>query len=143
MCFTSSSSLNITSWNLLNDHDGEVFHGVPAPIEVLSHWFQDLLVSDVISVAIEADVQSVLRQANVLFWALSALYLVNCALGLTVSRCAHLVGSLGHSASKRVGRFDVSTSLTPSAVAWPVAILFLLPGAFSDEDKCFHFRIHV
>ena len=60
MCFTSSSSLNITHWDLLNDDDGKVFHGVPAPIEVFSHWFQDLLVSDVISVAIEADVQGIL-----------------------------------------------------------------------------------
>ena len=111
---------------------------MPAPIEVLSHWFLNLFVFDVRPVAIEAEMQSILRRADVLLSALPALYLVNCAHGLAVSRCAHLVGFSGHSALEPVGRFDVSTSLTPSAVAWPVSILFLFPGAFSDEDKCFH-----
>ena len=45
---------------LLNDHDGQVFHGMSTSIEVLSHWFLCLLVFDVIFVAIEADVQGVL-----------------------------------------------------------------------------------
>ena len=58
--FTSSSSLNITLWDLLNDHDGKVFHGVPTFVEVLSHWFLCLLVFDVISVAVEANVQGIL-----------------------------------------------------------------------------------
>ena len=110
-------------------------------IEVLSHWFLHLLVFDVVSVTIEPDVQGILGRTKVLFWALPALYPVNCALGLAISSCVHLVGfsgSLGVSALERVCGFDVSASLTPSAVAWPVSILFLLPGSFSDEDKCFH-----
>ena len=108
---------------------------MPTSIEVLSHWFQDLLVFDVISVAIEADVQSILRRADVLFWALSALYLVNCALGLTVSSCAHLVGSLGDSASEPVGRFDVSTSLTPLLLhgLFPFFSFFLVPSVMKTN----------
>ena len=127
---------------------------VPMLIEVLSHWFLNLLVFDVISVAIEADVQGILGRTNILLSALPALYHVNCVLGLAGSSRAHLVGFLGHSVSGFLGDsvsgflggsalecvcgFDVSTSLTPSAVAWPVAILLLFPGTFSDEDKCFH-----
>ena len=86
MFFTSSSGLNIPCWNLLNDHDGEVFHGVPAPIKVLSHWFQDLFVSDVIFVTIEADVQGILCRTDVLLLALSAPNQIDRTLGLTASQ---------------------------------------------------------
>ena len=73
MFFASSSSLNITLWNLFDDHDGKVFHGVSTSIEVLSHWFLYLHVSNVISVAIEADVQGILCRADILFVAFLAL----------------------------------------------------------------------
>ena len=128
--------LNIVS-RLFNDRDGKVFHGVSTLIEVLSHRFQNLLVFDVTSVTIEADVQGILGQTNILFWALPALYHVNCALGLAVSRCVHLVGFLGFGtdrASESICGFDVLAGFAASAVAWPVSILFLFPGTFSDED---------
>ena len=73
MFFASSSSLNITLWDLFNDHDRKVFNGVSTLIEVLSHWFLHLLFSDVISVAIEADVQGILCRADILFVAFLAL----------------------------------------------------------------------
>ena len=107
-------------------------------IEVLSYRFLRLLVSDVISVAIEADVQGIIGRSTILFSALPALYQVHSALGLAVSRCAHLVGFLGDSASELICGFDVSTGLTASPVPWPVSILSLFPGTFSDEDRCFH-----
>ena len=134
MFFTSSSSLNITSWNLLNDHDGEVFHGMSTPIEVLSHRFLNLLVFDVRPVAIEAEMQGILCWTYVLLLALFALYDIHTTLGLAVSRCAHLEGLSGHRASKRVGRLEVSTSLAPSTVTWPVFIL-RFPGTFSDGKR--------
>ena len=136
MFFTSSSSLNITLWNLLNDHDRKVIHGVSTSIEVFSHCrFLRLLVSDVRSVAIDPDVQGILGRSNVLLAALPALYRVYRALGLAGGRCAHLVRFLGDSTSKPVSGFDVSTSLTAFGVAWPVSIL---PGSFSDEGRHFH-----
>ena len=78
--FTSSSSLNITVWNLFNDHDGKVFHGVSTSIEVLSHYrFLCFLFSNVASVASEADVEGILCRADipVFFSALFALYQVD------------------------------------------------------------------
>ena len=135
MFFTSSSSLNITVWNLLNDHDGKVIHGVSTSIEVLSHCrFLCFHVSDVISVAVEADVQGILCHSNVLLAAPPALYQVHSALGLTGSRCAHLVGSFGDSTLERVGGLDVSASNTAFGVTWPVSI----PDTFGDEDRHVH-----
>ena len=125
--FPSPSELNVIVSKLLNDHDGQVFHGMSTSIEVLSHWFL-CLVFDVISMAIEADVQGILCQTDILFWALPALYQIDHTLCLAGSRCVHLVGFFGHSASKHVCGFDVSTSLTASPVAWPVSIP---PSAFS------------
>ena len=85
MFFTSSSSLNITLWNLFNDHDRKVFRGVSTSTKVLSHYrflcflFSDVVFSDVVSVAIEADVEGILCRADipVLFLAFLALYQVD------------------------------------------------------------------
>ena len=126
MFFTSSSSLNITRWDLLNDHDTKVFRGVSTSIEVLRHWFLHFLAFDVISVAIEADVQGILCSSNVLFSALPALYQIDHTLGLAGSRCVHLVGFASDSASECVRGFDMLAGLTAPAVAWPVS---LFPGA--------------
>ena len=120
---------------------------MPTSIEVLSHRFLYILVFDVVSVAIEADVQGIVCRTDVLFWALPTLYEIDHTLRLAGSRFEHLVAFLGNSASESICGFDVSTSLTASPVAWLVSILsilFLFPGffcfrgAFIDEDKCFH-----
>ena len=66
VCFTSSSSLNITLWDPLNDHDRKVIHGVSTSIEVLSHYrflcflVSNVVFSDVVLVGIEADVEGIL-----------------------------------------------------------------------------------
>ena len=131
MFFTSSSSLNITLWNLFNDHDGKVIHGVSTSIEVFSHCrFLRLLVFDVRSVAIEPDVQGILGRSNVLLSALLAPYRVYSALGLAGSRCAHLVRYLGDSTLKPVSGFDMSAGLTAFGVAWPVSIP---PGTHTNQ----------
>ena len=89
MCFTLSSTL----WDLFNERNGTVFfHGVSTLIEVFSHWFLYLHVSDVISVTIEADVQDIFCWTDVMFVAFLALYQVDHTLWLTGGRCAHLVG---------------------------------------------------
>ena len=69
-----------------------------------------------------------------MFLALPALYQIDHTLCLAGSRCAHLVGSFGDSASECVGGFDMSTSNAASAVAWPVSIA---PGTFGDGDRHF------
>ena len=65
--FPSSSELNVIVLNLLNHHDGKVFHGMSTSIEVLSHCrflcllvFDARSVADVRSVTFEADVQRIL-----------------------------------------------------------------------------------
>ena len=88
MFFASSSSLNITLWNLLNDHDGKVIRGVLTFIEVFSHCrFLRLFVSDVILVVIEANVQGSLCQTDILFWAFSTLNQIDYTHCLAGSRC--------------------------------------------------------
>ena len=80
MFFTSYFSLNITLWDPLNDHDRKVFRGVSTSIEVLSHYrFLCFLFSNVVSVAIEVDVEGILCRADipVLFSALLALYQID------------------------------------------------------------------
>ena len=79
--------------------------------------------------------QGILCHSNVLLSALPALNQIDYTLGLAVSRCAHLVGFAGDSASECVGGFDVLTSFTASPVTWPVSIL---PGSCGDGDRHFH-----
>ena len=107
-------------------------------IEVLSHRFLHLLVFDVMSVAIEADVQAILCRTNVLLLALPALYEIDHTLRLAYGMCAHLVGFSSDFTSERVGHFDMSTIFTASLVTWPVSIF---PGSCGDGDKHFHLDI--
>ena len=75
--FPPSSELNVIIPKFFNDHDHKVFHGVSTSIEMLSHWFLYLHVSDVMSVAIEADLQGILCRADILFVAFLALYQID------------------------------------------------------------------
>ena len=59
--FPSSSELNVIIPKFFNDHDGKVVYGVSRLIEVFSHCrFLCFHFSDVISVAIEANVEGIL-----------------------------------------------------------------------------------
>ena len=60
----SSSQLYIISPYL---GDYQVLHGVSGEIEVSSHWFICFVGLDVRSVAIEADVEGILRFTDILF----------------------------------------------------------------------------
>ena len=111
-----------------------MFHGMSTSIEMLNHWFL-CLVFDVISMAIEADVQGILCQTDILFWALPALYQIDHTLCLAGGRCVHLVRFFGDRASECICGLDVLTSFTASAVTWAVSIF---PGSCGDGDRHFH-----
>ena len=59
--FPPSSELNVIILKFFNDHDGKVCHGVSTFVEVLcNRILLNLHVFDVMSVAIEANVQGIL-----------------------------------------------------------------------------------
>ena len=67
--FPPSSELNVIIPKFFNDHDGKVFHGVSTSIKVLSHFrFLCFHVSDITSVAIEADGRAFFVEPTYCLW---------------------------------------------------------------------------
>ena len=59
-------------WDLLNDHDSEIFHGMSILVEMCSNWFPCPVMFDVRSVASELFLQSILCHTYILYATLTA-----------------------------------------------------------------------
>ena len=58
--------------DLLNDRDGEIFHGMSILVEVCSNWFPCPVMFDVRSVASESFLQGILCHTNILYGTVTA-----------------------------------------------------------------------
>ena len=132
-----SSGLIIIRLNLLNDHDGEVLHGMSREVEVFRNWLLCPIVPDIRSEVSEMFVQGILCLAHVLWAPFTppAFNQIDYVLSLAGGKCAHWVGLACSSAFETVSDLDVFTSLTVTAVAWSV---FTCDGDSIDSihDSC-------
>ena len=87
-----------------------------------SHWFLELLVSDVTAVSIEADMERVLCLHHVLQFAFPALDEVDDVPRLAGCCCSYVVGAAGGSAHESILGLDVLAGSASGVTAWTAAL---------------------